>query len=232
MLEERFRIRIFYWPLGDAGSAASAVGDFGYGIMINSDEAPWRRNFDLAHELFHLITWNVLPSRDISCGTVDLTEGASKKNRPEQYADCFASTLLLPEEHLRTALNNVSTEGRVSDIELVVNLAIDFGVSVEALLWRLKTLRLLKRTQVSKILEADKKTMLKYQRSVRKWDKELPGFTNRYVFMAVRCFQLGLVSKARLAQYLDTDLVDVEETVARYGYTLSEENAFEEADSC
>ncbi|MCK7515378.1 MAG: hypothetical protein MZV70_72935 [Desulfobacterales bacterium] len=43
------------------------------------------RNFDLARELFHIITWNVFTSDEIGDGT--------KKTKPEQYADAFAANL-------------------------------------------------------------------------------------------------------------------------------------------
>jgi len=44
----------------EEGSAASAIGPFGPAILMNSKEAPWRRNYNFAHELFHLITWESL----------------------------------------------------------------------------------------------------------------------------------------------------------------------------
>jgi Zn-dependent peptidase ImmA (M78 family) len=75
--------------LGDGVSGASVVDNaLGVGILINANDAPWRRHFDLAHELFHVIIWNVFSSEEIGNGTTI--------TRPEQYANIFASSLLLP----------------------------------------------------------------------------------------------------------------------------------------
>ena len=30
-------------------------------VLINRNEVPGRRNFDLAHELFHILTWDTMP---------------------------------------------------------------------------------------------------------------------------------------------------------------------------
>jgi hypothetical protein len=45
----------------EEGSAASIWGPFGPAILMNSNEAPWRRNYNFAHEVFHLITWDSIP---------------------------------------------------------------------------------------------------------------------------------------------------------------------------
>jgi transcriptional regulator with XRE-family HTH domain len=81
-LEEDFGVKIFYDDLGaDGGSAFSVASWFGTAVLLNSCHAPWRRNYSLAHELFHLLTKNELDS----CG----------KDEVEKYSNVFASALLL-----------------------------------------------------------------------------------------------------------------------------------------
>ena len=60
-------------------------------VLINRDEVPGRRHFDLAHELFHILTWEAMPPNHIEDATE--TGGA---NRVEQLANAFASALLMP----------------------------------------------------------------------------------------------------------------------------------------
>ena len=60
-------------------------------VLINRDEVPGRRHFDLAHELFHILTWDAMPPVHIE--EVTETGGA---NRVEQLANAFASALLMP----------------------------------------------------------------------------------------------------------------------------------------
>ncbi|MBC8417213.1 MAG: ImmA/IrrE family metallo-endopeptidase, partial [Desulfobacterales bacterium] len=56
VLENKLRFKILHMPLEDGVSGASVVDNaLGVGILINANDAPWRRNFDLAHELFHII---------------------------------------------------------------------------------------------------------------------------------------------------------------------------------
>jgi XRE family transcriptional regulator, fatty acid utilization regulator len=59
-------------------------------VLINRHEVPGRRNFDLAHELFHILTWDAMPP--------DRVEESSEqsKSRVEQLANKFASALLMP----------------------------------------------------------------------------------------------------------------------------------------
>ena len=55
VLEKKYSVKIFYDDLGIEGSAASTKNNFGSAILMNKNEAPWRRNFSFGHELFHLM---------------------------------------------------------------------------------------------------------------------------------------------------------------------------------
>jgi Zn-dependent peptidase ImmA (M78 family)/transcriptional regulator with XRE-family HTH domain len=59
-------------------------------VLINRHEVPGRRNFDLAHELFHILTWEAMPP-----GHVEESSEQSKI-RVEQLANNFASAVLMP----------------------------------------------------------------------------------------------------------------------------------------
>jgi XRE family transcriptional regulator, fatty acid utilization regulator len=64
-------------------------------VLINRHEVAGRRNFDLAHELFHILTWDAMPPEHLE----EATE--MSKIRVEQLANSFASALLMPEASLR-----------------------------------------------------------------------------------------------------------------------------------
>jgi hypothetical protein len=59
-------------------------------VLINRHEVAGRRHFDLAHELFHVLTWDAMPPEH-----VEETSEISR-NRVEQLANSFASALLMP----------------------------------------------------------------------------------------------------------------------------------------
>ena len=63
-------------------------------VLINRHEVPGRRNFDLAHELFHILTWDAMPPEHVE----DASE--QSKIRVEQLANNFASAVLMPAEVL------------------------------------------------------------------------------------------------------------------------------------
>lgn len=135
-LEQDWSVKIFYEPLSEAGSAASMLHPkYGAIIIINADEAPWRRNYDLAHELFHLITWN----------TVTLEELADNSFHDdlEKKADRFASTLLLPSEEVKNELLNKRDSSRQITTADFVDIAREFSVSTQALAFRLKNIGLI-----------------------------------------------------------------------------------------
>ena len=59
-------------------------------ILINRNEPEYlRRNYNLAHELFHVLTWQAMPPNELDA----IME---KKSRIEMLADALAAALLMP----------------------------------------------------------------------------------------------------------------------------------------
>ncbi len=101
-------------------------------IMLNESDGENRRRFTCAHELGHYVR------RSDATGefrTVDLRSDLSTQgiDEDEIYANEFAACLLMPESEVR----RLRGENR-SDLEM----AIRFGVSREAMQFRLKNLNL------------------------------------------------------------------------------------------
>jgi len=211
VLETKFRFKIIHLPLGDGVSGASVVDNIlGVGILINANDAPWRRNFDLAHELFHVISWNVFSPEEIGNGTI--------KTRPEQYADIFASSLLLPETHLLDSLKETAANNEVRFID-IIELAKDFGVSTEAILWRLVNLEILKKSRVQKILDNPK--FHNMDRSMRRklYKGDRPSkFPSRFISLACRCLMEGKISRGTFAEYLEIDRAEIDDYLDEVGF--------------
>jgi hypothetical protein len=211
VLENKLRFKILHLPLGDGVSGASIVDNtLGVGILINVNDAPWRRNFDLAHELFHVITWNVFSPDEIGNGT--------KKTRPEQYADIFASSLLLPEAHLLDILKETITDSEVRIID-TIEVAKDFGVSTEATLWRLVNLKILKKSQVQKVLDNPELRNLDHNMRRRLYSKDGPAnFPSRFISLACRCLMEGKISRGAFAGYLEIDRAEIDDYLENAGF--------------
>lgn len=214
-LQNVYGVKIWYMDMGE-GSAASTIGPFGPAILMNSNEAPWRRNFNFAHELFHLITWRSIPPASV-------VKDAKRWNWLEKLANAFASSLLLPEESLSIEFKNHLKNNKLSYYDLI-EIARCFGVSTEALIYRLKNLKKISDSTVKKILkdplfrEIDRSTMAPHW-----WQP--PDIPERFVRLAFVAFQKGTLSRSKLSEMLDTSLIDLSDTLSEYG--LSDHDGYD-----
>ena len=208
ILEEGFGVKIWYFDM-EEGSAASTIGPFGPAILMNLNEAPWRRNYNFAHEIFHLITWNSLPPSLIK-NSPDLWD------KLEKIANVFASCILLPNDVVTVEFEKNIDKKSITYIDLI-GMARKFDVSTEALLFSLLNLKLLDKNTVDNILkdqlfrEIDRSTM------APSWWRP-PEFPERFVRLAFVAYKKGKLSKAKLAEMLDTSLIDLSKILQEYGH--------------
>lgn len=191
VLEEYCRVKIFHLDFEPTGTAACAWHDsFGAAILLNAKNIRWRRNFDLAHELFHLLTWNSFRRRDALRETT-LAE--------EQLANQFASCLLMPTEPLELAIHFQANETNELDYDDLFEIARQFDVSVPALIWRMVDLDFVDRDQAKQINES-------ISGRVRFWDgrqNEIPRQRPvRYEALAIEAIRKGLISTGKFAQFM------------------------------
>jgi len=214
VLEEKYNIKILYLDLGTSGSAASAIGKFGAAILSNSNEVLWRKNFNIAHELFHIITWKNFDYKNIHIG-------GDEKSLIEKWADAFASNLLLPQEEVTREFKNRIKNDKISLLDLI-GIAREFIVSIDALLWRLATLNLLEHNGVKNLLESEKVRELDKIQRVSDHTGNMPHISVRYLNLAFKAYQNGFISKGKLAEYLGIDRFDVVKMLQQYGYAEEE----------
>jgi len=191
VLENSCGIRIFHLHFEPNGAAACTRSDeFGMAILLNASNVRWRRNFSLAHELFHLLTWTVFRTEEHS---------REASEQEEKFANAFASTLLIPEDPLRRAVSSaLESGGSLKHIE-IFDLARQFDVSFEALLWRMHSVFNRKREDTEHDIEvcrAFRETV-----DVRE-DTKPPQLPARYRALATRALRDGELSIGRAAEYL------------------------------
>ncbi len=129
-------------PAGVSGAASHLPGL--QTILVNCNEIPSRRAFDLAHEAFHILTWDAMPPARIEGWEPKPTKG----NRVEQLANAFAASLLMPESAVRARW---AQRGDADLREWLVGTARPFRVSPIALQWRLVNLDLLSKAQMVEV---------------------------------------------------------------------------------
>ena len=187
VLEEICGVKIFHMSFEPSGTAVCVKSKtFGNAVLLNSGNARWRRNFDLAHELFHLLTCNIF-------------EEASKDNKVESMANRFASHLLMPSDAVRSAIHRSDKP----TLETLYNVARQFDVSTDALIWRLYNLRMLKMTQDQVREMACRASELSgYMEGQRESYPTPPLLPERYKNLAIRAFSKGMMSMGRFAEYI------------------------------
>jgi len=190
VLEESCGVKVFHLDFEPSGTAASAKSDrFGVAILLNSKNKRWRRNFDLAHELFHLLTWDAL---------TPATEIAEDDEKIEKLATCFARNLLMPAESLRSAIDTRVVNGKLK-YESLFDIAREFDVSIEALVRHIGFQWRRTQEQTEQMLAAAESWRPFLEDRV---DSPPPPYPERYRTLAVQALHRGEISLGRFAEYL------------------------------
>ena len=182
-------------------------------VLINRDEAPGRRHFDLAHELFHILTWDAMPPVHVE----DVTETGGA-NRVEQLANAFASALLMPARIVRVAADWRTLRGDALIAQL--NATADrLEVTSSALMWRLVTLEILARSTAlavpaDAIRNNGHPTGLFAETPA---SERPPLFSKRFVEIVARAVEEGRVSMRKIAGLLALSVDDLSDLFAAHG---------------
>jgi Zn-dependent peptidase ImmA (M78 family) len=217
IIENALGVKILFIDLRAGGSGASTVSEeFGQAILINAHDAPWRRNYDIAHEFFHLITWTLFSEEEIQ------ENQSGVKSQVEKWADAFASAILLPEDEIKEELNRRTEDNSISYLT-IVEMAREFLVSVEALLWRLVNLNLVRRDQVEEALDSGEIVDIDRKERCVNWEDQKPYLSYRYISLAIKAFEMEKISKERFAEYIDRPISDIPVFLIQHGYGENED---------
>ena len=179
-------------------------------VLISRGEVAGRRNFDLAHELFHILTWEAMPPEHVE----DASDFGG--NRVEQLANNFAAALLMP----RMALGSLGDWGRLEMDGLIGQLnatADELGVTSSALSWRLVALGELAKKRALAIPDAALRNNGRENSSAPP-----PLFSRPFVEVMAAAIDQGKVSVRRAAALVGLAIEDLEDlfSVHGVGYAL------------
>jgi len=222
VLEQNHGVKILFHRLSDIGSGASNVHpEFGAIAVINADEVPWRRNYDLAHELFHLLTWEIFPPEDLKDPTY--------LKEIDKKADSFASVLLLPEGEVRKSIDDhKDAKGKISFPDLI-DIALEFDVSTQALIYRIYNLGYITWEKAQELIGDDE--LLSINRERRRAARGTIPRSRRFDTLAIRCLSKGLISRGKFAEITKIDRCDIDQFVEDYGLIEIEGKPFEIMDN-
>ena len=191
VVEEVCGIKVFHLDFEPTGSAACSVSDrFGAAVLLNSKSVRWRRNFDLAHELFHILTWKVFRH-----------DGGEQPESPseheEKLATCFDHNLLMPEEVFREAIDGQRRGAGKLGTDGLLEVAREFDVSVEAVLWQIGFVYNVPSEKTEAFVNTVKEQIS--NRDVRERDTP-PSRPLRFQSLARQALRKGLLSTGRYAE--------------------------------
>lgn len=179
---------------GSISGAACHLPELGV-ILVNRRESAGRRNFDLAHELFHSLTWESMKPEHRESNAI---EARQRTRRVEQLADNFAAALLMP----NAALDALIDPALRADSEHLAEVAGQLRVTLHALAWRLRNLG-----------RIDKETLQTLTQLARKESvPELPLlFSRNFVILLSVALDKGRLSARKAAKTLGMSLHEVTE---------------------
>lgn len=190
-------------PEGVSGAASRLDGT--QVILVNRRESRGRRNFDLAHELFHLLTWDRMPP--------DRLHAEGSRARVEQLANNFASAFLMPASTVRELW---AARGEVDLVPWIVTTSDRFAVSGAALKWRLVTLALVKKED----LPSDEELS---EIAAERTGEPPPLFSPGFVARIAGAVEAGILSLRKASSITGLSLVDFSDLCRTYGRQLSYE---------
>jgi Zn-dependent peptidase ImmA (M78 family)/transcriptional regulator with XRE-family HTH domain len=193
VVEEVCKIKVFHLAFDPScGAACTFSEQYGAAILLNVKNTPWRRNFDLAHELFHLLTWKIFRKS----GDAAFAEASEME---EKLADFFARNLLMPQEPLRIAIDSQLNGRTTLNFDDLFEVARQFDVSVEALVWQMTFIYGLAEQQA-------KATIYALRERIAFWDERqrvaTPIRPLRFEVLAKESLRKGLISTGKYAEYL------------------------------
>lgn len=155
VVESQLDTLVLYVDAFDGISGAACQLEQLNAVVINRSEVAGRRNFDLAHELFHLLTWEQMPPQHVE-GTAPNEAVGQRERRIEQLADNFAGALLMPTATIRSLLKaDPMPDGDPQRSVWLAASAQKLRVSGDALKWRLACMNILSQPEARRILPAD-----------------------------------------------------------------------------
>ena len=188
-------VRIFELPAPDDAFSGFSFWHAEYGpcILLNAREPKGRRNFTLAHELAHLIY-----DHGSSLCYIPLKFGEHLGDF-EYKANQVAIELLLPELVVKKDFGRRNLSRTPSENQLAYMAYRKWGVSVQALGYRLENLGLIKREHTDTLLETKPHFRGKKGPRTPGWKKQLG---KEFVETTLDAYQEGLISTGKVASGL------------------------------
>ena len=203
-------ILVFVFDMEKSGSAASIVNNNGASILISRNNAPWRRYFDIAHELYHILTWNL---HDFSRSDNNLTED----DLEEKYANAFAASLLMPKSSILMAVEKFHQSNGNINKRFVLENALKYMVSVDAFINRLQFLNVISESNKQELQDESIKRKYWNKFDYSEWILPTDEYPFEYLMLVYSAYEKQKVSKMKFASYLNKNIGEIDCYITQRG---------------
>jgi Zn-dependent peptidase ImmA (M78 family)/transcriptional regulator with XRE-family HTH domain len=210
MLETDIGLRVFPFGMEDRRIAGMYLYAEEYGgcIAINANQPEDRRRMSGAHEYAHFLT-------DRSKPEISILHNWKRMPEAERFADAFARNFLMPSSGLNRRFEAIrrAKPGPVTPAD-VLSLSHLFGVSANAMTWRLEELKLLPAGTWDRLKDFG----FKPNEARKLLGLPIPSAGSaslplRYQMLAVQAYEDELLTEGQLAERLLTDRIGARDLI-------------------
>ena len=206
ILEQEVGIRIFYLPMPSQSKCSEMYSyneTVGACMAINANHPQERQLWSLAHGYLHFLAHRYHP-------VIDYLDEYQRMPKSEQLAEAFPKYFLMPTSSLLKRYNDIKrSQGKFTPTHLI-HLAHYYGVSIQALCYRLEEMQLLPSGTYNRLKDSGFK--------IREAQQEL-GLENNpnksydltpthYQRLAIEAYNRELITEGAFAHFLGVDRLE------------------------
>ena len=201
MLEEKCGLKIFYLPIPEERRVFGIFTfdeNIGGCILINANSTAGNQLFSLAHEYGHFVF-----HKD-RLGIISFQK--EEDTSDERLANYFASNFLMPDEAVNDMFNVRIKNRKDITAEDIIYLADYFGVSFQAMVFKLNNLKLVNDDKKEKLITDTWVGGLRKAMNISEPERGRTKFPSLYLHLCIKAYQEDRITTAKLADFLELPL--------------------------
>lgn len=201
ILEEKCGLKIFHLPIPEGrGIFGMFTFDENRGgcILVNANPTSGNQLFSLAHEYGHFIFHKE------RLGVISFEK--ERNSLDERLANYFASEFLIPENAITDIFNMKMENRKNATAEDIIYLADYFGVSFQAMVYRLNNLKLLSENKKEELINETWVTAVRESMGISEPKRGKPKFPSLYLHLCLNAYQQNRITTSKFAEFLELPL--------------------------
>ena len=220
ILEEKCGLKIFYLPIPEErGIFGMFTFDENRGgcILVNANPTRGNQLFSLAHEYAHFIFHKE------RLGIISFEK--EKNTLYERLANIFTSEFLMPENAVSDLFNIKIKKRRDVTAEDVIYLADYFGVSFQAMVYRLNNLKLLSHNKKEELINQTWITAVRDSMGIPEPERGRLKFPSLYIHLCIKAYQQNRITTSKFAEFMELPLYQAMDVGRRIKRTTSNDSS-------